>query len=225
VPASFTNAAIQDLLLTFLAAHRTLSDLRWSSSLLLPTPDAPFPALPALRALHDTDTFFVERFLSGRPRASVALHTLDRVAFYFEPARLLGALGALDPIALTRLHVACLDARATLLTLARMFPCLEELTLPAWCAWTKPRLLGRAARRALALARVAPPRRDWRRVALADAAPLFPRLRTIAHVDTGGAFLNRRGGSREPPACARKEVEALRARYPALESVNGWRIR
>lgn len=235
VPPAMSNVDVQEALLAYLLRDPPISDLRWGCAIPLPDFNLPFPTLPSLRTLRDTDSFFVARFLHNRPPGSVKLRALDSIAFYFEPVRLLDALQALDPKALRRLHVACVDSTRTLRTLARMFPALEELSLPGWCSWTRPHPVARAARalwRVVSFApiRGTPMRIDWRRMSIDKALALFPKLRSIHSVDAGDTLLNvTRGRSkqyhpRDPPAGAAKTIATLRKRYPRLRSVNGWKL-
>ncbi|VDC07638.1 unnamed protein product [Peniophora sp. CBMAI 1063] len=235
VPPAMSNVDVQEALLAYLLRDPPVSDLRWGCAIQLPDFDAPFPTLPSLRTLRDTDSFFVARFLHNREPGSVKLRALESIAFYFDPDRLLRALEALDSKSLRRLHVACVDSTRTLRTLSRMFPALEELSLPGWCSWTRPHPVARAARRfwraiSFAPARGEPMRINWRRMSVDKALKLFPRLRSVHSVDVGDSQLNvTRGRSkqrhpRDPPPGAAKTVASLRKRYPRLRTVNGWKL-
>lgn len=224
------SLSVETALLAFLGrADHDLRELRWACS---PLSDAPVPHVPSLRHLRDCDTSFVLHILSGVPPRSIRLYSLGPLAFTPTNARtLLASMSALDPAALHTVCLSAVDSPETLQALSRSFPAIENLTLPNWplCS-NNPHVLSRAAYTVWnMLALSSTPSLNIQRPSASALLTLFPCLRAVRFVDTGDENLNTvkcmdEDACVSPPETCQETVLALRKRYPALQSVNGWRI-
>ena len=235
VPSALSNVDVQKALLNYLLRDPPISDLRWGRAIALTNLDAPFPTLPSLRILQDTDMSFIIRFIYNREAGSVKLRVLESIALNSDAEHLLSALVAIDPQALRRVHIYDANSISALRALARMFPCLEELSLPGSCNWANPHPVTRVALALWHTVSLAHPqnpstRLKGERISIDKALSLFPTLHSINSVNVGDPLLdvtpsrNKQRHVRDPPTKAAKTIAILQKRYPGLRSVNGWSL-
>ncbi|KAI0035380.1 hypothetical protein K488DRAFT_83088 [Vararia minispora EC-137] len=223
------SSMIEELFVHFLRAHPTIDTLqltmqtpnRWGT----PVPP-PHPLLPNIRHLLDAPGALMMPIFNCRVDRSLRLSTLGD--FHMLAAASTTAFCAINRDTLRKLGLAYMINLSTLRLAASIFPALEELTLPRA---GDPMVAMKPVQHSTCFP-------EWytRLYAADDVVPAFPRLCVVSNVRAETGFIpDYREWLKEGSAdrsvigrVEREEVEralrALRAKYPRLRVVNGWRL-
>ncbi|KAI0310780.1 hypothetical protein OF83DRAFT_1178197 [Amylostereum chailletii] len=208
---------VEERMLHLLDSHPTIEGLCWSQ--YVPIQSEIRPKLPCIKHLVACNDNTLRILLADRAPRSAHLESITSLELN---SGILPALRSVDPNTLRRVSLASVDSPSTLRAFAAQFPSLIAIALPG--VGIRRERLATLLRTTLRLPLFGPDRwmaRRYQHPSFAELMRLFPRAEVVDSVKCPGVIFERE----ESDAAVQRFLAKVRARYPRVRRVNGWRVR